>query len=37
MKINKPLFFTASYAYLIAVLLLGDYFQSDEIGKLLNR
>ena len=36
-KINKPLFFIASYGYLILVLLLADYFQSDELGKLLNR
>ncbi len=35
-KINKPLFFIASYGYLILVLLLADYFQSDELGKLLN-
>ena len=36
MKINKPLFFIASYGYLILVLLLADYFQSGELGKLLN-
>lgn len=36
MEINKPLFYFASYAYLILVLLLADYFQSEELAGLLN-
>ncbi len=36
-EINKPLFYFASYVYLILVFLLADYFQSGEISKLLNR
>jgi hypothetical protein len=36
MEINKPLFYIASYAYLILVLLLADYFQSEELARLLS-
>ncbi len=36
MEINKPLFYFASYSYLIGVLLLADYFQSEELARLLN-
>jgi hypothetical protein len=35
--INKPLFYFASYGYLVLVLLLADYFQSEEFDKLLNK
>lgn len=28
--LNKPLFYFSSYCYLILVLLLSDYFQSEE-------
>jgi len=34
-KINKPLFFITSYGYLILVLLLADYFQSEEFLRVL--
>ena len=33
--INKPLFYFASYSYLILILLLADYFQSEEFLAVL--
>jgi hypothetical protein len=34
--INKPLFYFSSYCYLILVLVLSDYFQSEELARFLN-
>jgi len=36
MAINKPLFFLASYGYLLLVLILALYFQSEAFQKALN-
>lgn len=33
--VNKPLFYLASYTYLILILLLADYFQSEEFLAVL--
>ncbi len=35
--LNKPLFFIASYGYLILLLILANYFQSEDFHKLLDQ